>query len=148
MLLTDPVLHSASIHIDGEAGRIFSLLSDGDLLGKWAFGSWGNVSIDGGLFKGSSLFNGGDTYVRIVPNPSILQVDYLVGTPDRLLPRIVARVVRGEQVGRDASSSLVTMLSWRTSGMDDERWRLTCSAHEAEVFRMKHVFETELGALS
>jgi hypothetical protein len=142
MLLTDTLCHSSSIEVQAEAAVAFEFMKQGKALGQWAFGSWNTEPFKGDIFIGMSLFDGNRTYVRIVPHESVRQIDYELGsTPELLLPRIVARVFDGEMMGISKSACIVSVISWRTGGVSDDRWRLTCSVHEAEVFRLRYLIE-------
>jgi hypothetical protein len=91
--------------------------------------------------RGSSLFDGGEAVVRLIPVPEQRIVDYEVGSdPDRLVRRISARVVPGDDVGA-AGSSLVMLTAWREGSMDDERWHRLVVAHEAEILLLRHGIE-------
>jgi len=142
MLLTDTLCHSSSIEIKAEASMAFEFMKQGKALGQWAFGSWNTELFKDDIFIGTSMFDGNRTYVRIVPHASGRQIDYELGsTPSLLLPRIVARVCDGEMMGISKSACVVSVISWRIGGVSDDRWRLTCSVHEAEVFRLRYLIE-------
>jgi hypothetical protein len=92
--------------------------------------------------RGTSLFDGAETLVRMSPLPEHRIVDFEVGEdPARLVRRISARVVPGEDAGGGPSSSLVMLSAWRTESMDDERWRRLVVAHEAEILLLRHGIE-------
>jgi hypothetical protein len=141
MVLTDSVCHTASVAIPGKPEALFNYVADGVRLGEWAFGSWNTKESGDGIFSGKSLFDGKDTYIRVVPYLPMLQVDFEVGsTPRDLLPRITARILPPTAVEVSEGSCLLSIISWRVSGFSDQRWRMLCSAHEAEVFRLRHSF--------
>lgn len=146
MILTDRVCHTATIDINVQPRVAFDFLKDGLALGKWTFGSWETTQDENGLISGLSLFGGDATYIRIYPYPDNLQIDYAVGKdPDQLLTRITARIMDGAIMGATEQSCFVTMISWRTGDVADSTWRLICAAHEAEVFRLKHILEQRKG---
>lgn len=141
MLLTDALIHTASIPIAAKPSALFGYVSDGRRLGEWAFGSWNTRLFKDDVYIGQSLFDGKELYIRVKPYPPMLQIDFEVGrAPDQLLPRITARILPPELVGISEEHSLFSIISWRTKDIPDERWRLTCAAHEAEVFRLRHAF--------
>ena len=59
------IFHAASIEVAVPAETAFAYLSDGLKQGDWTLGSWNRENAGDGLFRGTSLFNGADTFVRI-----------------------------------------------------------------------------------
>ena len=143
MNLTDPLCHSATLPIAVPALEAFEFMTDTDMMGQWSFGTWGLKPAGNGLYVGSSLFADHETYCRLKISRTLLQLDYEVGAdPANLVPRIIARVTPGEHVGRGAHNCLVSLISWRSEAVSDERWSLTCAAHETEIFRIRHLIES------
>ena len=69
-------------------------------MSRWALGLWNCREVEAGLLTGESLFDGTIAWARIVKLAGVDAVDYHVGaSPDRLLPRIHARVVDGRVLG-------------------------------------------------
>src|SRR5574338_1092989 len=96
MDFADQYCHSASILVDRAAPVAFAFMSDGLKQARWALGSWDRRRLPDGMFVGTSLFNGRETYVRLVADPAQMAVMYYVGqAPDALQPRNMARVVPG-----------------------------------------------------
>src|SRR5690606_24320578 len=101
----DQYCHTASTPVDRPAETAFAFMSDGLKQARWALGSWDRRQVEPGLFVGTSLFNGRETYVRLAADPATLVVIYHVGpAPDALQPRNMARIVPGPAVGRDPGS--------------------------------------------
>ena len=76
-----------------------------------------------------------------------MQMDYEVGDdPTRLVPRIISRVIPGEHIGMGCRQlpAEPDCLAQRNRA-SDERWRLTCASHEAEIFRIRHLIESRHG---
>ena len=118
----------------------FAYLSDPHRLGEWAFGCWEAVEVEGGTVRGTSLFDGAETVVR-VRRAGHRIVDYEVGAPRaRSCGRISARVVPGDEVG-EPGTSLVVLTAWRERSMDDDRWHRLAVAHEAEILLLRHGIE-------
>jgi hypothetical protein len=141
-MATTDLAHSVSSLCSAPASHAFSYLADPVRLGEWALGCWGAVAGAHGVVKGTSLFDGADTFARPLPDDRQLLVDYEVGDdPGRLVRRITARVVPGEQLGEPPSRSLVVLTGWRMRWMDDERWRRLIVAHETEVMLLRHRIE-------
>jgi hypothetical protein len=145
MILTDTLCCSATIQIDVDAAKLLKFISDPIKLGDWAFGSFKPTESHGNnIFSGTSLYDGGKTSYRINVYEKFRQVDYEVGyLGGELLPWIVGRVIPGPVVGLPAGTSLLTMLAWRHKDWSDEDWRLVCASHEAEVFRVRYLVESE-----
>ena len=130
--------HSVSSLCSAPARHAFAYLADPVRLGEWALGCWGAVASGPGIVRGTSLFDGVDTFARPLPHDEQLLVDYEVGAdPDRLVRRIPARVIPGEVLGEPPSRSLVVLTGWRVGWMDDERWRRLVVAHEAEILLLR-----------
>jgi hypothetical protein len=103
-------------------------------MARWNLGLSNCRELEPGLFTGASLFDGAPGWVRITPLAGLAAVDYHVGaSPDRLVPRIHARVVDGALLGHGARTCVVTLLAWRPAGMTDERWSRLVSTHETEI---------------
>jgi len=138
---TSELVHSVSTLCSAPPDHVLAYLSDPARLGEWSLGCWDAEATDGAV-RGTSLFDGAEAYVRVTPLPGQPIVDYEVGgDPDRLVRRISARVVPGEDVGGAAGSSLVVLTAWRERSMDDARWRRLVVAHEAEILILRHRVE-------
>lgn len=142
MVSEDAHCHSASIAVEAPAETVFAYLADGLQQGEWTLGASERRETADGLFVGTSIFDGSDTYVGIVAAAEHLLVTCCVGgAPDELLPRIWVRVVPGETLGRPAGTCVVTLLAWRPVGQSDDSWRRTRATHETEVFLIKGLLE-------
>jgi hypothetical protein len=132
------IFHAASAEVAVPAETAFAYLSDGLRQGEWTLGSWNREQIGEQLFKGTSLFNGAETFVRITAHPEQLVVDYDVGpAPDRLLRINSARVTPGPAVGRPEGACVVTLMKWRLPTQDDAAWRQACVTFDTEIFMIK-----------
>lgn len=134
--------HCVSTLCSATPDHAFSYLSDPDRLGEWSLGCWaGRVEADGTV-RGTSLFDGGETYVHVIPAPEQRIVDYAVGdAPEALVRRISARVVPADEVTGEPGSSLVVLTAWRERTMDEPRWRRLVAAHETEIHLLRHGME-------
>jgi hypothetical protein len=138
---TSELVHSVSTLCSAQPDHVLAYLSDPARLGEWSLGCWGAKAV-GASARGTSLFDGTEAYVRVIPLPEQRIVDFEVGDdPARLVRRISARVVPGEEIGGGPGSSLVILSAWRTESMDDERWRRLVVAHEAEILLLRHGIE-------
>jgi hypothetical protein len=138
---TSDLAHCVSSLCSAPPDHAFSYLSDPDRLGEWTLGCW-DARAEEGTVRGTSLFDGGEAFVRVIPVPDQRIVDFEVGDdPGRLVRRISARVVPGEDVGGEPGSSLVMLTAWRERSMDDTRWQRLVVAHEAEILILRHRIE-------
>jgi hypothetical protein len=122
---------TAEIAVPAEAA--FEYLADGIRQGEWTLGCWDRERVSLDLFRGRSLYDGAESFVRVLPDPERLLVDFEVGgSPDALVPRISARVrPRGD------GACVVTLMAWRGPGQDEASWRRTCELHRAEIHLIK-----------
>jgi hypothetical protein len=140
VLIADDLCGTASAEIEAPAEHVYALLVDPLQQSRWTLGSWERRDLGDGLSVGRSLVSGDESYVRTDPCPERLLVDYWVGpAPDALARSISIRVVRGEALGRDARTCVVTIAAWRTAGAD--AWRATCELHHVEVRTLKRLAE-------
>lgn len=134
--------HAATAAVAVPAGAAIAYMSDGAALGEWSLGCWQTRQAGEGLFVGHSLFDGGETWVRIAPDPAGLAITYHVGGGlDGLVPRIMVLAVPGPVTDRPEGHCLLTMLVWRGRDMTQERWRRTVATHEAEIVLIKAQLE-------
>lgn len=145
----DPYCHTTSIVVKRPAKEAFRYMADGVKQGEWTFGSWDREQIGPDLFMGRSLFDGSTTYVRIVPDHDNLVIYYYLGDPDDVMvPRNMARIVCGSDVGLDDDDGcIVTLMGWRKMDMSDDRWRQLCVSHETQMFIIKNRIEGGAGEI-
>lgn len=135
--------HLASVRIDAPIDFAFARLCDGAEVGRWALGSMGLApTATPGVLRGTSLFDGGESLVRISAHPALWLVDYFVGlaAPE---PRISIRLSPGAAWDMGAATCLAAMTTWRPAAMEDWRWARTCTTHELEVLLFKAQIETD-----
>lgn len=141
----DPNCHCASIEVVAPAERAFAFMADAMKRNHWALGSMNRRDLGGGLFVGTSLFDGTELYSRLAAYPDLLLVDSSVGTdPAKLRPLIEARIKRGESLGRDRGTCAVTLTIWRAVDVSDEAWALTYHLWKTEVHLIKGAIERGL----
>jgi hypothetical protein len=132
------LFHAASTEVAVPAEAAFAYLSDGLRQGEWTLGSWNRERTGEQLFRGTSLFDGSETFVRIVAHPEQLLVDYEVGpAPDRLLRVNSARVVPGPLVGRPEGTCVIALTKWRLPTQDDAGWRQACVTFDTEIHMIR-----------
>ncbi|HXP30758.1 MAG TPA: hypothetical protein VN832_06690 [Stellaceae bacterium] len=140
--MIDPFCHTSSIDVAVPAEIAFDIMADGVRQGEWALGSWRRREVEPGLFVGTSLFDGKETWVRIHADRARLAIDYEVGrSRDGLSFRNAARVVPGALLGRAPQSSVVTLMTWRTAAQSDQAWQQVAVTHETEMFLIKGLLE-------
>lgn len=140
------VAHQAATRVAVPAGFALDRLTDAAFVGRWALGSMGLESVDAGVFKGRSLFDGGEAFVEIRAERALGLIDFHVGTPQLRRPRIFIRVTPGEVLGLPDSECLVTLHALRAADAPDERWARTCITHETEILLIKEQLESALSA--
>jgi hypothetical protein len=134
--------HAASAAIAKPAEEVIAFMADSQKLNRWSFGTWETEIAADDLVKGTSIFDGSITYVRIASNPSRHEIDYHLGlSPEKLVPRIMARVVPGDHLGLETGTCVLTLLAWRSASMSDERWQRLTTAHDFEVILIKNLLE-------
>lgn len=134
--------HSVTMEVLVPAELAFKYLAIPENIGRWALGCWdASLSEHDGLYSGTSLFDGEKSFFRVDADQQRLLIDYYLGEPGQLKPRISARVVEGPSVSASDSCCLVTLTAWRDYNMNDERWARLCASHEAEIFLVKSLIE-------
>lgn len=132
------VSHCVSSLLDVPAGFAFSFMADPIALGGWSLGCMNTRPTgSGAVHTGHSLFDGGQAYFEIDADPRRMIVDYRLGVPGRMEPRISARVLGADVCGLRPDQCYVTLTAWRTTTMDDTRWHGLCVAHEAEILLIR-----------
>jgi len=140
--MIDPFCHSSSIMVERPAAVAFEIMADGVRQGQWAWGSADRVEVAPGLFRGTSIFSGRQTFVRLHVDRARLQVDYDVGQAQETMQfRNMARVLPGDLLKIGAEKCVVTLLSWRLATQSDADWTQLCCVHEAEMFMIKGLLE-------
>jgi hypothetical protein len=142
MYTGDTICHTSTIQVNVRAKSAFDYLSDGVAQGDWTLGSMERRQIDDDLFSGTSIFSGAELFIKIDTDPSRLIIYYHVGLEmDKLQPRNMVRVIPGSVLGKTDDVCLVTLLTWRSDNVDDDKWKLTCVSHETEMFIIKNRLE-------
>lgn len=112
------------------------------MVGRWALGCMDTKPIGAGQrYTGRSLFADGEGFFEIDADARRLIIDYLVGGPDRLVPRISARIIPADVCDLNTNQCLVTLTAWRPRAMDSERWQRLCASHEIEILLIKSLCE-------
>jgi hypothetical protein len=139
--MTD-LAHATTLRVEVEAQVAFQFLADPLRLGRWSLGCFDTkAAASAGLYTGASLYDGAPAWFRIDADQARYIIDYQVGDAVSQVPRISARVVPGPVCGLGSTCCYVTLMAWRTAGMDDDRWNRLRSAHEAEIWLIKAQIE-------
>jgi hypothetical protein len=130
----EPDVHSVGRFVRAPAETAFGFLADPVAVGRWSLGCF-DIAPDAatGLHRGRSLLDGSEGWLRVVGDPATGLIDYHVGAPGSLRPRIFARVVDGEALDRPGEC-LVILTAMRAAGMADARWARLKAFHEAEIW--------------
>ena len=132
------LFHGASAEVAVPAAAAFAYLADGLKQGEWALGSWQREQIGDRLYRGVSLFDGSEAFVRISADPDQLLVDYEVGPAlERMLRVNAARVVPGPLLGRPEGTCVVTLMKWRAAAQGEAEWRRACVIFDTEIHMIK-----------
>jgi hypothetical protein len=136
--------HAVSAQVRVPPQLAFAYLADGIRQGEWTLGSWDREHVTENIFRGRSLFDGHIVYVRVLPDPERLIIDYEVGPAlDQLNRRISARIIPEQNLRRSEDSCVVTLTVWRAANDDDYSWQRTCDTHRAEIHLIKGRLETQ-----
>jgi hypothetical protein len=133
--------HCATTLVGVPADRAYAFLVDPVALGRWSLGCMDLTHVGNGVYRGRSLFDGGEGWLSIDGDPQRRVVDYHVGTLDQRLPRISARVVPGPVCGLAPAECYVSLLAWRARSMDEARWQRLFASHAAEICLIKAQLE-------
>ncbi len=132
------ISHSVSSLLEAPAAFAFSFMADPIALGGWSLGCMNTQPTgNGAVHTGFSLFDGRQAYFEIDADPERMIIDYRLGVPGRMEPRISARVLSADVCGLRPDQCYVTLTAWRTKAMDDARWHGLCVTHEAEILLIK-----------
>ncbi|MCK5919805.1 MAG: hypothetical protein KAG66_02620, partial [Methylococcales bacterium] len=93
---------------------------------------------------GRSIFDGSTACVHIESNAQNRLIDYWVGAnSENLAPRIFVRITPGEVIGSSTLNCILSMVSFRTEAMSDDRWHRLVTAHAFEVQLIKSLLEND-----
>ncbi|MBW1722047.1 MAG: SRPBCC family protein [Deltaproteobacteria bacterium] len=139
--------YTAGLEVGVTAEEAFDYLSDPEAIGRWALGCIDTKPVDdaNGLFRGTSIFDGTKTYVRIKADKDRLLIDYYVGDAEKQIPRIFTRIIPGALCRRAPDSCIVAMTAWRPGDMSAERWRRLCATHDVEIYIIRDQLEKRNG---
>jgi len=144
MNVYDPLCYTVSVEVMVPALQAFQYLSNPEKIGRWALGCFNTQPTEHDrLYKGTSLFDESEVWVRVETDPERLIIDYHIGDGDHQVPRISTRVVRGENYGKDSDHCIVSMTAWRPTDMLDARWHRLCVTHDTEILLIQSQLEQQ-----
>lgn len=146
MILVPDHAHMVAAHVDVPAAFALERLASAEFVGGWSLGSLGLTEVAPGLYQGTSLFDGTRLHADIRPFPEMGLIEFGVGPPEALQPRIFIRVTPGPVLGRGEGTCLVTLHALRSAEATAERWARTCIAHETEILLIKGQLEQAHGS--
>jgi hypothetical protein len=130
--------HCVTALIEVPAARAFDFLADPIALGTWSLGCMRvNAPTPGGPYSGYSLYDDSQVWFNIKAHRELLLIDYHVGEPGNLKPRISVRIVPAAACNLSDQQCYVSLMAWRPSQMAQGRWNQLCTAHEAEIWLIK-----------
>jgi len=89
--MIDQHCHSSSILVTASPEAAFEIMADPLKQGQWAWGSLNRREVEPGIFVGTSVFDGKETWVRLHPNRANLTIDYETGAAARLFASATPR---------------------------------------------------------
>lgn len=135
--------HCATALVEVDASEAFDFLADPLMLGTWSLGCMRTGPTQSpALFTGYSQYDNSQVWFEVAAHRELLLIDYRVGTPDSLAPRISARVIPAAACDLESDQCYVTLLAWRSAQMSLARWQQLCTAHEAEIWLIKARLES------
>ena len=126
-----------SINIIGDIDEIFDFMQDMNKINLWSLGiKWEDNNHE--ITKGISNYDDSISYLKITTKKDIKQLTYSIGTDiNNLIPRIYVYIIKTDK----NYINKLSMVSYRTQDMDNERWENLKESHKKEVKIIKNLFE-------
>lgn len=142
-MVDDGFAHICSVRVDRPAEDAMAFLQAPENLASWAVGLGEAAVHPDGLVEGAFPETKRPIWARIDADPDRFTIRFHVG-PDRdaLVPRIMIRVVPGDDLDGDARTCVVSLVAWRLETMDDARWEGLKTGHEREILVVKRLIES------
>ena len=139
--MDDGWAHICSVRVGRPARDAMAFLRAPENLASWAVGM-GKVTIHGdGTIEGAFPETGQPIWARIDADDDSTICFHLGADPDRLVSRIMIRVVSGDVLEDDPGVCIVSLIAWRQASMDDGRWAGLKSGHEREILEIRRLIE-------
>ena len=126
-----------SINIIGDIDELFDFMQDRNKINEWSLGiKWINNGHE--ITKGTSNYDDSISYLKITNKKDIKQITYWIGNDiNNLVPRIYVYIIKTDK----NYINKLSMVSYRTQDMDNERWLGLKESHKKEVIIIKKLFE-------
>ena len=143
--MVDGLAHICSTRVACSATDAMAYLRAPENLAAWAVGM-GEVTLHAdGAIEGAFPGTNQPIWARIdADDERSIICFHLGGDSNSLVPRIVVRVVPGEDLEESARSCVVSLIAWRLASMDDARWQGLKSGHESEILEIKRLIEARV----
>ena len=128
----------ASINIIGDIDEIFDFMQDMSKINLWSLGIEWNTTSNHEIIEGISKYDNSISYLKITTKENIKQITYWIGNNiNNLIPRIYVYIIKTDKY----YSNKLSMVSYRTQDMDNERWETLKKNHMNEVKIIKKLIE-------
>ena len=126
-----------SINITGDIDELYDFMQDMNKINEWSLGiKWNNNGRE--IIEGISNYDDSISYLKITNKKDIKQITYWIGTDiNNLVPRIYVYIIKTDK----NYINKLSMVSYRTQDMDNERWEKLKKDHINEVKIIKKLFE-------
>ena len=126
-----------SINITGDIDELYDFMQDINKINEWSLGfKWINNGRE--IIKGISNYDDSISYLKITNKKDIKQITYWIGTDiNNLVPRIYVYIIKTDK----NYINKLSMVSYRTQDMDNERWENIKKNHINELKIIKKLFE-------
>ena len=126
-----------SINITGDIDELYDFMQDRSKINLWSLGiKWINNGRE--IIKGISNYDDSISYLKITNKKDIKQITYWIGTDiNNLVPRIYVYIIKTDK----NYINKLSMVSYRTQDMDNERWETLKKNHMNEVKIIKKLIE-------
>jgi hypothetical protein len=126
-----------SINIIGDIDELFDFMQDMNKINLWSLGiKWINNGHE--ITKGISNYDDSISYLKITNKKDIKQITYWIGNDiNNLVQRIYVYIIKTDK----NYINKLSMVSYRTQDMDNERWLGLKESHKKEVIIIKKLFE-------
>ena len=128
----------ASINIIGDIDEIYDFMQDMSKINLWSLGIEWNTTSNHEIIEGISNYDNSISYLKITTKDDIKQIKYWMGNNmNNLVPRIYVYIIKTDKY----YSNKLSMVSYRTQDMDNERWKILKKNHMNEVKIIKKLIE-------
>ena len=127
-----------SINITGDIDEIYDFMQDMSKINLWSLGIKWNTTSNHEIIEGISKYDNSISYLKITTKENIKQITYWIGNNiNDLVPRIYVYIIKTDKY----YSNKLSMVSYRTQDMDNERWETLKKNHMNEVKIIKKLIE-------